>query len=93
MMRRALCPLLLLSLAGLPCLADEPPSFPLTTDTLQYCNQLARQVADHHSVQPDVQRLLTEGREMCERGQIRGGIRRMRRALLMLRHKIIRDDQ
>ncbi len=78
---------LLLLLAASPCLADEQPSFALTTDTPAYCTQLARQVADRHSQVLDVQRLLGEGREMCERGQIRGGIRRLRRALVLLHHR------
>ena len=35
----------------------------------------------------DVQRLLAEGREMCDRGKTRGGIRRLRHALVLLHHK------
>jgi len=72
--------------AAVPCLADEP-GIPLNTDTPAYCTQLARQVAEHHSGLLDVQRLLGEGREMCEHGQIRGGIRRLRRALVILHHR------
>ena len=92
--RRALgVPVLLasLGLAG-PALADEPPSFALTTDTPVYCAQLARQVADRHSLSLDVQRLLAEGREMCENGEVRGGIRRLRRALVLLHHRAVRDE-
>jgi len=85
--------LLLLLLAGPPCLADDQPSCVLTTDTLQYCNLLARQITERRTLQPDVQRLLSEGREMCDHGEIRGGIRRLRRALLLLHHKVVRDDQ
>ncbi len=80
---------LLLAVAAVPCRAEELQSFPLTTDTPAYCAQLARQVAEHHSPLLDVQRLLAEGREMCEQGQIRGGIRRLRRALVMLRHRAV----
>ena len=87
--RRAL-PLLLL-LAS-PCLAEDPPSFALTSDTAAYCAQLARQVADRHSAVSDVQRLLGEGRDMCDRGQIRGGIRRLRRALVILHHRLVKED-
>ena len=88
MIRRSLLPLLLL--AASPCLADEP-SFALTSDTQAYCTQLARQVGDRHSANLDIQRLLAEGREMCDRGQIRGGIRRLRRALILLRHKPLKE--
>ncbi len=73
-------------------LADEPPSFALTTDTPAYCAQLVRQVAERRSQSLDVQRLLAEGREMCEDGEIRGGIRRLRRALVLLHHRAIRDE-
>ena len=67
--------------------ADEPPSFALTTDTPGYCAQLVRRVTERHSTSPDVQRLLTEGRDLCDRGQVRGGIRRLRHALVLLHHK------
>jgi len=91
MTRRAL-PLLLCLLAAAPArAADDPQSFPLTTDTPQYCAQLAKQVSDRHSTLPDVQRLLAEGTDMCGRGQIRGGIRRLRRALVMLHHHRPKD--
>ena len=82
---------LLLLLAALPARADEPPSFALTTDTPAYCAQLARQVADRHSTLSEVQHLLSEGRDLCDSGQIRGGIRRLRRALVMLHHRPAKD--
>jgi hypothetical protein len=77
--------------AAVPAPAD-PTSFAVTTDTLSYCTQLAHDVETCRSPVPDVQRLLGEGREMCERGEIRGGIRRLRRAQWMLHHKVTRDD-
>ena len=80
-----------LGLAG-RAMADEPPSFALTSDTPAYCAQLVRQVAERHSPSFDVQRLLAEGREMCESGQVRGGIRRLRRALVLLHHRGVRDE-
>ena len=85
------CALAVFLVAAMPCRADEP-SFTLTTDTPTYCAQLARQVAERHSALLDVQRLLAEGREMCEQGQVRGGIRRLRRALVMLRHRAAAKD-
>jgi len=85
-MTRQAIPLLLMLLAAAPCSAEDPPSFALTTDTPQYCALLAKQVSDRHSPIMDVQRLLSDGRAMCERGLIRGGIRRLRRALVILHH-------
>jgi hypothetical protein len=79
--------LLLLLLAAAPAAAEDPPSFALTTDTPQYCAQLAKQVGDRHSTIADVKRLLGEGHDMCDRGEIRGGIRRLRRALVILHHR------
>jgi hypothetical protein len=87
MTRHALTPLLMLLLAALPAMADDLPSFQLTTDTPQYCTQLAKQVGDRHSAIADVQRVLAEGRDMCDRGETRGGIRRLRRALVILHHR------
>ena len=71
----------------LPVSAQEPPTYELTTDTPAYCTQLAHDVASRHSALPEVERLLAEGEAMCERGQIRGGILRLRRALLILHHR------
>lgn len=83
---------LLFVLAAIPAYADDLPSFTLTTDTPAYCAQLAKQVVDHHSTIADVQRLLAEGHDMCDRGEVRGGIRRLRRALVILHHrKLVKD--
>ena len=92
--RRALSVPVLLACLGLsaPAWAQDPPSFALNTDTPAYCAQLVRQVAERHSPSLDVQRLYAEGREMCENGEIRGGIRRLRRALVLLHHRALRDE-
>lgn len=79
-------------LGAVPAFAQEAQSFPLSTDTPQYCAGLVKQVSERHSAVADVQRLLAEGREMCDRGEIRGGIRRLRRALVMLHHKAMREE-
>ena len=71
-------------ITALPQRATEQQVLTSTTDTPAYCTQLVRQLADRHSAILDVQRLLADGREMCERGQVRGGIRRLRRALVLL---------
>ena len=98
MTSRALFLLLTLTLVaqvpGAPAArADDPQSFTLTTDTPQYCAQLAKQVTDRHSTLPDVKRLLAEGRDLCDRGEVRGGIRRLRRALVMLHHRRTAKEQ
>jgi hypothetical protein len=77
---------LLCLLAATPALADDPASV-ITTDTPAYCAQLTKQIGDRHSTIPDVQHLLAEGHDMCDRGEIRGGIRRLRHALVILHHR------
>ena len=77
------CTVLLGALAA-PAGAQEQPPIMLTTDTPEYCTQLARQVADRKSTLPDVLRLLAEGRDLCDQGDIRHGIRELRRALVIL---------
>ena len=88
-----------LRLLALACLAwplsaraQEPPSYEVTTDTPAYCALLGHDVAARHSALPEVERLLTEGEAMCARGQIRGGILRLRRALLILHHHGARSE-
>jgi hypothetical protein len=92
MTRRALL-ILLFGLAALPARAEDPQSFAVTTDTAQYCAQLQKQVTDRHSTIPDVQHLLDSGTDMCAKGEIRGGIRRLRHALVILHHHRLAKDQ
>ena len=61
----------------------------ITSDTPAYCgvlrnriNGLTRGVA----VPNEAVTLSAEGERMCEQGQIRGGIMRLRRAIAILRH-------
>ena len=91
MMRRRLLAALL-TLAVSPAAAQEAPPITVTSDTVEYCTQLARQVAERHSTLPDVTRLLDEGRDLCEQGEVRHGIRQIRRALVML-HRKHRDEE
>jgi hypothetical protein len=78
--------LLALSQSGPPSVAGP---MMVTTDTPAYCNDLAAQVAAaqraHPAAQPEAARLAREGRQMCDNGLIRGGLLRLRRALLLLR--------
>ena len=69
--------------------ADHAPAR-VTTDTAEYCNQLAGQVAPlittpQTGVMQQASALSDEGQHMCEQGQIRAGIARLRRALLLLK--------
>ena len=61
----------------------------VTTDTPRYCMQLLDQVSDLMRIvsapPPEVSSLSTEGQRMCGDGQTRGGIMRLRRALVLLR--------
>ncbi len=67
-----------------------PPADPMqvTTDTPQYCDTLADQVAQasraHPAAVAEARSLAAEGQRMCDEGLIRGGLARLRRALLML---------
>ncbi len=66
------------------------PATRVTTDTSDYCVQLRLMVEDvvrHATIPPPwgVATLTEEGQRMCDDGQIRGGITRLRRALMMLR--------
>lgn len=61
----------------------------ITTDTPDYCVQLQEQVgrevrAALSPPPPDVRLLSDEGQHMCDRGQVRGGIARLRRALVLM---------
>jgi hypothetical protein len=63
----------------------------LLTETYDYCLQLQAMLdhqARHGPLPSDVQALADDGERMCRRGQIRGGITRLRRALIMLRQAV-----
>jgi hypothetical protein len=71
---------------GLPAESDR---MRVMSDTPEYCWHLANEVAaaqrETRNLPPDVRFLAVEGQRMCDRGLIRGGILRLRRALLLLR--------
>jgi hypothetical protein len=63
----------------------------VTTDTPEYCLQLFDQVsvlvrAATTPPPQEVTSLSSDGQRMCDQGQTRGGILRLRRALLMMLH-------
>jgi hypothetical protein len=82
-----------LILAAAPCLlsvharAQQAPVVVLT-DTVEYCDQLQHRLLDHPGWTTDVKRLFAEGRQMCDHGDIRLGINRLRQALRILNHHI-----
>ena len=61
----------------------------VTSDTPQYCLHLLDQVSELMRLAPaapaEVTSLSTEGQRMCGQGHTRGGIMRLRRALVLLK--------
>ncbi len=86
----ALCSAIALAVAPARLQAADPPAdrpMAVTTDTAEYCATLARLAGGAPNPPADARRLLVEGKEMCDRGEIRGGIARLRRALVVERHR------
>ena len=78
-----------------PAAAQKPPesSAPMevTTDTPEYCQYLQTRLHAlvHSASSPppqEVTDLLADGQRMCEHGQTRGGIMRLRRAMMLVTH-------
>jgi hypothetical protein len=57
----------------------------VTSDTRAYCLSLSDRIDRYGTMPQEVRELETEGRELCEQGRVRGGINRLRRALMVLR--------
>ena len=57
----------------------------VTTDSAEYCDRLRLKLAAYANPPRIVQELRAEGEQMCREGRIRGGIARLRRALLTMR--------
>lgn len=64
--------------------ADAAPMV-VTTDTRDYCLTLSDQIQSYGALPDAVRGLQVEGRALCSEGQVRGGINRLRRALMVLR--------
>jgi hypothetical protein len=81
--------------AALPALSSpaarsqEPPAQIITTDTLEYCINLQQMVVQRGSRLAEVRRLLVEGKRMCDHGDIREGITRLRQALVISHHHVL----
>jgi hypothetical protein len=75
-----------------PVVGQSPPPQQVTSDTPEFCLHLLDRVSEMvraAGVPPpqEVTFLSSEGQRMCDQGQTRGGILRLRRALmLMLQH-------
>jgi hypothetical protein len=70
--------------------AGESTPETVTSDTLTYCRHLALQLDQLKSSSSNppqsVNDLYVAGKDMCESGSIRGGILRLRSAIVMLLH-------
>ena len=73
--------LLLMATGGLQA---QPAPVAVTTDTPEYCERMIERVATCPDLTAEMHRLLDEGRHLCERGEVRGGIMRLRRAMLLV---------
>ena len=91
--RNALVLTLLLAVGSAAALSQAPPAaspgpLTVTTDSQEYCNDLAARIAAERqarvAVRPEVVSLAEEGQHMCHTGLIRSGLTRLRRALLLL---------
>ncbi|HTZ69501.1 MAG TPA: hypothetical protein VMB71_02525 [Acetobacteraceae bacterium] len=89
MIHRAVRPLLaaLVTLAGSTAHTQELAPDAVLSDTVEYCGTLQHLIVQHPVRPPDVNHLLVEGRRMCDHGEIRPGIFRLRRALWLLHHR------
>jgi len=63
----------------------------VTSDTPEYCRHLVNRVHDLVQIAApppplEVADLSLQGQRMCEHGQVRGGIMRLRRALMLMMH-------
>ncbi len=74
-----------------PLGTDRPMA--VTSDTPEYCATLQHLANAAPSPSAEVKRLIAEGQEMCERGEVRGGIARLRRALVVERHHAPSGDE
>jgi hypothetical protein len=76
-------------------LPGTPPAPPVivTSDTRVFCQHLSHKLSDMVRVSPrppelEVLTLGDEGRHLCDIGEIRGGILRLRRGMMLLTHDL-----
>jgi hypothetical protein len=68
----------------------------VTTDSLQYCQELLARVSELIRLGADpspdrVSFLATEGRHLCAEGQVRGGVLRLREAVMLMNQRLGSD--
>ncbi len=63
----------------------DAPVLEVTTDSRAYCRTLSRQIETYRNLPREVRDLQAEGGMLCDEGQVRGGINRLRRALMAIR--------
>ena len=82
-----------IAITGSPLVAEVPLTqtvpMQVTSDTVEYCQQLLGRVSDLQRlasapVPHEVVDLTAEGQRMCDHGQTRGGIMRLRSALMLM---------
>lgn len=86
----ASCLALVAMLFGTDPVVGQPQQ--VTSDTPEYCLHLLDRVSElvRVSASPppqEVTSLSSEGQKMCDQGQTRGGILRLRRALILMMHQ------
>ncbi len=57
------------------------------SDTVEYCTHLQQLIQERPGRPQDVNKLLADGRRMCEHGEVRRGVFRLRNALFLLNHR------
>jgi hypothetical protein len=77
---------------GVAPVASQSPPQQVTSDTPEYCLHLLDRVSEMVRVAgspppQEVTFLSSEGQRMCDQGQTRGGILRLRRALMLMMHQ------
>ena len=75
-------------IAAVPGIGQPPPAI-VTTDTAAYCRELSDKLAELVRIAPrppedEVLDMGVEGRHLCDEGQVRGGILRLRRGVMVM---------
>jgi hypothetical protein len=71
-----------------PAVVQTPGPMRLTTDSVEYCGDLAKRVRispalTDQALSDEVMMLVREGQRMCAHGLVIGGVARLRRALML----------
>jgi len=78
------CACLSLSNLALVGQLSTSPPVQVTTDTQAYCAKLARVVDAARDAPREVRELSADGQMLCAQGHVQGGLRRLRRAVMLL---------